>query len=723
MRLDRLVLKHFLTFENLDYSFEEKPLLVQGLNLTDDKQKSNGSGKSGMQTGIEFCIAASNSRDVRDFELVTFGQDSASAELYASCDIRKEQLHIAWTIKVKGSNQLKLRKKTYKGDWEEVTFSTVNDGKKYVTNWFGIDKEDLFNYFIINKTRFKSFFKSSNKEKVDLINRFSDASIIEGLEKVNNTELEGIYDDLKSTVSRLEGRLEGIHESIQKEAGRNLKAEMAEEAQDIEDEIEWLKEGIQDHKDSIEEAKAKQIDIKSQIEESIKTKSIHGLKEIQKTNELTTAEEELNDVVSQLDDAQILVDNFILTDWSSRRKQYEDLINGLGRDVDLLEDESSEMKAKEKKILKFLQGIEIKLAGTITCPKCSHEFVLDTELGTEEAKEDLIARQKKGVLLEKTIAEKILQLSKSIESVEELVEQEEFHISTINKSEQAENLEKNLLRDVVNKINNTLNDKRTQIADLKGEVQKYKAKQKDCDDDGKDFLSEIRGFDGDIKDYKAGIKNTEEKIAIYKEKKDNLKVNSNKSIIKELQGDLLKIEKEKKLLEEELTECGDKIYERNQWMNNFKQFRMFLANQSLETIEFHCNRYLQGMGSDLIIQMEGYKELANGTYKDEITAKVIRDVERSFSSYSGGEQGRLLFASILANRHMINLTHPYGGLDFLSVDEVFEGVDGIGLKSLIDSAKQLKIAVMIITHVTDEELDDNILLIVKENGISTIKAH
>ena len=98
----------------------------------------------------------------------------------------------------------------------------------------------------------------------------------------------------------------------------------------------------------------------------------------------------------------------------------------------------------------------------------------------------------------------------------------------------------------------------------------------------------------------------------------------------------------------------------------------------------------------------------------------MRQTERTFLSFSGGEQGRMLFASILANRHMINLTHPYGGLDFLSIDEIFEGVDSSGLKDLVNAAKQLGICVMLITHVTDEEIDEDVLLIEKINGISKI---
>ena len=56
MRFDKIILKDFLSFDYLEYEFEDKPLSVQGLNLTDDNQKTNGAGKSGLQTAIEFCI-------------------------------------------------------------------------------------------------------------------------------------------------------------------------------------------------------------------------------------------------------------------------------------------------------------------------------------------------------------------------------------------------------------------------------------------------------------------------------------------------------------------------------------------------------------------------------------------------------------------------------------------------------------------------------------------
>ena len=145
MKLVKLKLENFLTYEELEYNFEDKALLVQGINLTDKNQKSNGSGKSAIQTGIEFALTASNSRGVNDVELVTYGFDKSKVQLFIECESRKETLEIEWTIKTKGSNLLSL-----KINENELSFSNVNDGKKQILNWLGISKEDLFNYLTLS---------------------------------------------------------------------------------------------------------------------------------------------------------------------------------------------------------------------------------------------------------------------------------------------------------------------------------------------------------------------------------------------------------------------------------------------------------------------------------------------------------------------------------------------------------------------------------------------
>lgn len=139
-------------------------------------------------------------------------------------------------------------------------------------------------------------------------------------------------------------------------------------------------------------------------------------------------------------------------------------------------------------------------------------------------------------------------------------------------------------------------------------------------------------------------------------------------------------------------------------------------------MQYRTNEFLKELGNDILVRLDGYKVKANGTIKEEISATIIRDGERTFSSLSGGEQVRVLFSSILANRYLINTTHPYGGLDFLSVDEVFDKIDSLGMKYLIRSAKKLETCIMVISHVSDEDLaGEDILTIQKINGVSTIK--
>ena len=715
MKLEKLIAKDFLTYQSLEYDFVNRPLLIQGRNLTDEGQDSNGSGKSGLQTMIEFCITASNSRGVRDNELVSYGEKESNVQLITSCDVRKERIHISWIIKLKGSNQLTIVKQKYNGDWEEVSFSNLNDGKKWITNWFDISKEDLFNYFLINKARFKSFFESSNKEKVDLINRFSDASIIEGLEDLDTEELQSQFNQLEREEIQIQTRIEVKQEQLLTEAGRDLVEEFAEQVEDLNDDSDVLSNNIQLMNDGIKEK-----------EEAIKDLNLHsqdllldvkddlvGLSLMMK--DVESHQKETESIEKDLKAIQTLVDEFKGLDETEKRDDLLDEISINEVEVRELDDSMDEYESKKEQVLSLIQQINVKLSGTITCPSCAHDFILEGDIDELQRKrksaESVIVKIEEKVASQ-SAAQNILndQIVTFYESIKELKLQEEESLE--GKSV--------FLKD--------LNEIRTKLSNHETKTRRLKKEHERAVDDIKDLEKLVEKNKDTIEYNKEHITNNYKTIDSYKAQLISidtqikaLKPISNKNDISLLQKEVKSLEESKVALIKEKSAIGDEIYKINQWKVNFKQFRLHLANQSLEVIEYHSNRYLTEMGSDLKVKLEGYKTLASGAVKDEITTKIIRNVERSFSSFSGGEKGRLLFASILANRYMINSTHKYGGLDFLSIDEVFEGVDSVGLKSLIKSAKDLGITVMIITHVTDENVNDDVLLIEKINGESIIK--
>ena len=174
-------------------------------------------------------------------------------------------------------------------------------------------------------------------------------------------------------------------------------------------------------------------------------------------------------------------------------------------------------------------------------------------------------------------------------------------------------------------------------------------------------------------------------------------------------------------LEKQIEEVNDKIFDKNQWINRFKEFKMYLAIEQVKVIQQNANRFLREMKSDIRIQIEAFKPLANGSMKEEITPFCVRDKARRFSSYSGGERGRMMMAMILAFQYMINSTNKYGGLNFLYLDEVLDSVDGKGLICVLKSLSEFNFPIILVSHVSNIEAGRDILTVEKVNGISSIK--
>ena len=702
----------------LNTVFEEKPLMVQGVNLTDDKQKSSGSGKSAIPTMIEFCWTGDNSRSVRDIELIRFGCKEAFLESFTSCDVRKEVLRIKWNIKAKGSNTLEIHTQKYGIEkWQPASFSTVADGKKLILNWLAISKEDLFNYFIINKTKFKSFFNSSNKEKVELINRFSDASLIDSIEEIDTTKLDSDYAIKQSDISKVDGKLDLLNSNLEKELNRDFETEFEADKIDLENGIEYDEHQIERCKREISAFKGS-IEVCNTNIPKLKLESLEYTKAAEKYElQIKGKRENLKEVLNELQKVQNDVDNFVAKNFELEKQGFGNDIKGIELNISELEKESIEKEDSKNKVLKAIAKIDILLSGSIECPKCKHNFIQDSEKSVEQ-----LNTMKKGAekLGEKYVKEKG-GIESEISRIILCLEAPKKGIKELDKKEQQEIENKNELLHAVNKVSEKLNAKNAEIKAIQNSLDEELDSIKDVD-------SDLRDEDRIIKENESLTKQNEGEIKSY-----NSSISANKKLIKGLEKGgnekeiaLIKSDIKKLLLEnidqkKGLQEIEDEIFNLNQWKGNFKQFKMHVANKSIEIMEHHTNRYLIGIGSDLRVRYENQKQLANGDVKDGITTKVVRDIERTFSSFSGGEQAIMLMASILCNRYMINNSNKFGGLDFLIIDEILEGADSLVLQSLVDELKKLQTTIMIISHVSDESVSSDTLKIVKRSGLSRIE--
>lgn len=677
MRFERLILKNFLTYEELDYEFVKYPLQVQGENLTDDNQKTNGSGKSGLLTAIEYAVTGMNSRGVRDTELINYDHDSAEIELFTLCPVRGETLHIHVILNKKGSNKLFIKSK--KGEeWEDIAFSSASEGRDIITNWFLISREDLFNYYFINKKRFKSFFKSSNEEKISLINRFSDASIIDGLDK-------SLDEDIKKIDASIEKTNEAIGTIQTKIVENDATIVEKKNSLEYENKRDLSKEQEATLKEIDESILSKKEDIKSKEKEII---------EIEKSDEELSIQLEALNI--SFKEAKTKIDTLTLENFIEQREVVVETIKKKKEGLTKFEKEVKDKNKSVEKASKIISTLNNQLAGIITCPKCSHKFSLeDEELDYEET----VTKKEKAEKIKKLLSASIESIEKSKKEIEEKIDKMIGERDELGDKDEAQTKLTNKLKKEVEELNEKVTKKL-------GEISSNKEK--------------VKQLNSTIDLFKKTIEN------LIKEKEQTKKPN-NKKRIEELNEEIKEVEKNTKELNKEILLHNvdiekEEVKKSNliEWQNDFKRFRMHVANQSLNVMQYHCNDYLDQMGSDLRVKFSGFRVLADKSIKEEITALVVRNFERTFDSYSGGEQGRLLFASILANKFMIDSSHPYGGLDFIGVDEIFEGVDSLGLKHIMESIKDMNSTIMLITHVSDEEIDSNTIKVVKINGKSEL---
>ena len=149
----------------------------------------------------------------------------------------------------------------------------------------------------------------------------------------------------------------------------------------------------------------------------------------------------------------------------------------------------------------------------------------------------------------------------------------------------------------------------------------------------------------------------------------------------------------------------------------------FVLSDALASIEGFTNSYLQRLHTNLQLQINGYRMLADGkTLKEEIEINVLRNgmVNGKFGKFSAGEKVRIDICGIASLQKLINMNCDHGkGLDFLLIDEVCDSLDYFGISEIMYSLNNLDLSLGIISHIKDSDFP-NQLIVVKTDNISRI---
>lgn len=395
-----------MSIERVELKFNQKvATLVYGCNDFDEGQESNGSGKSALLEAISIAIANKSLRDdasVKD--LVREDHKCSKITMELDNPFLKEEMTI---IRQVYSNTKSASVEVWINEEEQRQLTSVRDADKFILDKIGIDKEDLFNFFLISKENYTPFLKCSDTKKKAMINRFSQGEMIDPLFDAIDAELKELDAELQKderTLLKWETRIDQLRESVLGYTPVDVEQRKKEKRKIINQKI--------DKKDALIEALEDEIDV---IETDVKK-----------------AEDELKEIPTT-DDLQKKVDGF-------------------DKDIKDIELDLEETNADLKKYNKKLTTINNTLAGTIECPSCEHRFLLDEDANLEKLE------KKKGL-----IEEELTEIKLDLEEFEE--DLSEFEKDRKKIQDQIDEFSKK-----TSTINRTLRSKKRQISDKEEEI-------------------------------------------------------------------------------------------------------------------------------------------------------------------------------------------------------------------------------------------------------------
>ena len=770
-KLKSIEAENLCAFRSLAYTLQQGvTTLIFGNNKDNDSQQSNGAGKSALLECIAVGLTGSPLRKIRSEEIINDAAEQCCITLHLANDASNEELIIARSIPRKGASTVAC--KLYRGGelvtTDEAVQHSVDAYNKYILEKLGITRDELLNNFILSKYRYEDFLSSSDKEKKEIINRFSNGILVdEAIARVEEDiePLSSEQQKIDLELAGIDGRIEMLQEQIAKEVaageerGRNRESRIAE----LEEAITSKREYIRTHKETLTGidatiAEVEKADKELQALESSDTSLEECLKAIDalmplfpdarrtdwnhtlrlKKEDLLLAQASLENL-----DAEVRRVEHKLAekqaDWEVFKNEYSEFcskyneqndefyfcMQKLEKTLRELASRLEDLRRKRRVISAGIDELSNKLAGSITCPKCGHEFLVaqpnfDIEAGTKE----LRLRQ-----------QQLSEINGNIEAEQNSTEEAEMQQSKLNSERRTLDSDRSRWEQELSDHERAVcsatseveraehNRKRTkaEVAAMQDEIDSIRRKAFDeffgnIDERNATLSRERRKIVEDIRSAECAIETLQETIREVNEMAtEDLTLSLRRTLEQEKQRSMETAKRK--------FEVDDKVRALEVQRERFVQFKTYLANTKIEALSRITNEFLIGIGSDIRIRFDGYTVLKSGKVREKISISLLRDGIDcgSFGKFSAGEAARVNLATILAMQKLVNANcDDEKGLDLLVLDEILEAVDEAGLSSMFDALNALGGTVLVVSHGNVAEGYPHKLVITKENGESRI---
>ena len=770
-KLKSIEAENLCAFRSLAYTLQQGvTTLIFGNNKDNDSQQSNGAGKSALLECIAVGLTGSPLRKIRTEEIINDAAEQCRIILHLANDASNEELIIARSIPRKGASTVAC--KLYRGGelvtTDEAVQHSVDAYNKYILEKLGITREELLNNFILSKYRYEDFLSSSDKEKKEIINRFSNGILVdEAIARVEEDiePLSSEQQKIDLELAGIDGRIEMLQEQIAKEVaageerGRNRETRIAE----LEEAIASKREYIRTHKETLTGidatiAEVDKADKELQALESSDTSLEECLKAIDavmtllpdarrtdwnhtlklKKEDLLLAQSSLENLDASVNHAEAVLkekyDAFekfkiqytdFVTQYGDKCEEYSTRLQEIDKTLRNLASRLEELRRKRRVISAGIDELSNKLAGSITCPKCGHEFLVaqpqfDIEAGTKE----LRLRQ-----------QQLSEINGNIEAEQNSSEEAEMQQSKLNSERRTLDSDRSRWEQELSDHERAVcsatseveraehNRKRTkaEVAAMQDEIDSIRRKAFDeffgnIDERNATLSRERRKIAEDIRSAECAIETLQETIReVNVMATEDLTLSLRKTLEQEKQRSMETAKRK--------FEVDDKVRALEVQRERFVQFKTYLANTKIEALSRITNEFLIGIGSDIRIRFDGYTVLKSGKVREKISISLLRDGVDcgSFGKFSAGEAARVNLATILAMQKLVNANcDDEKGLDLLCIDEVLDAMDADGLACVFAELNQLGITALVVSHGSIAENYPYKLEIIKENGASYI---
>ena len=416
-------------------------------------------------------------------------------------------------------------------------------------------------------------------------------------------------------------------------------------------------------------------------------------------------------------------DKFMET-YGTKSEKIQAKINDIDANIKSVEDSIKSLRSQKQSLEKDVATLNAQLAGVIVCPKCKHEFTLSDDVDIDGVRKKLQDRQGEIKDIDNTISDnyKTLDTCDSDKSSQRTLSDK----LTSEKSQMFASLSDS--KNNINKLSTSISNLNVDLTKLNAKVDNI---EKSIDnlivdmlDEAFDLIDSKRGkLDDIILNLDKEVKNAEGTIKSLKDANNDLLNVSETDVLQSMEAKKEKCQKEYEDAVKHKDEIESKLNQLKQQDAYFVEFKTHLANSKIDALGHITNEFLEAIGSDIRIQFSGFTVLKSGKVRDKISISLLRDGVDcgSFGKFSEGEKTRVSLASILAMHKLTNLNcDPGKGLDLLILDEILDACDEGGLDNTFEALNQLEITSLVVSHGNIAEGYPYRTVVNKQNGVSYI---